>query len=160
MRYGDTNSNGTRIAFQWSIYNDEGESSDSLSVTYTIASTETGSSTTFTRWYNRSDANPNFSIYEYLQPGENVVTIEAKGSSTGARNTKTFTIIMLQINLTSSFKFYEKCVPNTPIQVPYSFERNNISGTAKIYFRVDDGGTGKLYSRDIVQGGPAKITDT
>ena len=160
MRYGDINSNGTRIAFQWSIYNDEGESSDSLSVTYTIASTETGSSTTFTRWYNRSDANPNFSIYEYLQPGENVVTIEAKGSSTGARNTKTFTIVMLQINLTSSFKFYEKCVPNTPIQVPYSFERNNISGTAKIYFRVDDGGTGKLYSRDIVQGGPAKTTDT
>ena len=160
VRYGDTNSNGTRIAFQWNIYNDEGDSSDSLSVTYTIASTETGSSTTFTRWYNRSDANPNFSIYEYLQPGENVVTIEAKGSSTGARNNKTFTIIMLQINLTSSFKFYDKHAPNTPIQVPYLFERNNISGTAKIYFKVDDGGTNKMYSRDVIQGGDSRITDT
>ena len=143
VRYGDTNSSGTRIAFRWSIYNDEGESSDSLSVTYTISNTETGSSTTFTRWYNKSDANPNFSIYSYLQPGENVITIEGKGSTTGARNTKTFTIVLLQINLTSTFKYYDKFYSNTPIQVPYIFERNNVSGTAKIYFRIDDGGQGK-----------------
>lgn len=95
VRDGDSDSIGSRIAFSWNIYNDEGNSSDSLSVTYTISNTSTGASTTFTRWYNRSDANPNFSIYEYLQPGENVVNIECKGTTTGARNTKTFTIVLL-----------------------------------------------------------------
>jgi hypothetical protein len=95
IREGDSNSNGSRIAFHWSIYNDEGESSDSLSVKYTISNTSSGFSTSFTRWYNKSDADPNFSIYEYLQPGENVVSIEAKGSSTGARNNRTFTIVLL-----------------------------------------------------------------
>ena len=115
VRYGDTTSVGTRIAFSWNIYNDEGDSSDSLSVTYTITNSSTGASTTFTRWYNKSDANPDFSIYDYLQPGENIVTIEGKGSTTGARNTKTFTIILLQINIISTFKFYEKCYSNTPI---------------------------------------------
>lgn len=159
IRYGDSASTGARIAFQWSIYNDEGESSDSLSATYTIANSSTGASTTFTRWYNKSDASPNFSIYEYLQPGENVVTIECKGSSTGARNTKTFTIVLLQINLTSTFKFYEKQYSNVPIQIPYVFERNNTTGTAKIHFRIDDGGVNKEYVRDVVQDGPTKITE-
>ena len=159
VRYGDESSTGTRIAFQWSIYNDEGESSDSLSVTYTIVNSASGASTAFTRWYNRSDADPNFSIYEYLQPGENVVTIEAKGSSTGARNTKTFTISLLQINLSSTFKFYEPIYADSPIQIPYVFERNNVLGTAKIYFRVDDGVGNKLYSKDVIENGPSKITE-
>lgn len=95
IRYGDSESLGSRIAFRWSIYNDEGESSDSLSVTYTITNTSTGASNSFTRWYNRHDPDPNFSIYNYLQPGENSVTIECKGSTTGARNTKSFTISLL-----------------------------------------------------------------
>jgi hypothetical protein len=95
IRYGDAASTAARIAFSWNIYNDEGDSSDSLSVTYTVANTSSGASTTFTRWYNRSDANPDFSIYDLLQPGENTVTIEGKGTTTGARNTKSFKIILL-----------------------------------------------------------------
>lgn len=159
IRYGDSESLGSRIAFRWSIYNDEGESSDSLSVTYTITNTSTGASNSFTRWYNRHDPDPNFSIYNYLQPGENSVTIECKGSTTGARNTKSFTISLLQINLTSTFKFYDKFYPDTPLQIPYVFERNNTQGTAKIYFRIDEGGTGKQIVRDVQQDGPAKITE-
>lgn len=159
IRYGDTNSTGARLAFHWNIYNDEGDSSDSLSATYTITNTSSGASTSFTRWYNRSDADPDFSIYNYLQPGENVVKIECKGSTTGARNTKTFTIVLLQINLTSTFRFYEKAYSNTPIDIPYVFERNDISGTAKIHFRIDGGGTGKEYTRDVVQDGPTRVTE-
>lgn len=159
IRIGDSSNTGARIAFRWSIYNDEGESSDSLSVTYTIENTASGATTSFTRWYNKSDGNPNVNIYNYLQPGENVVTIACKGSTTGARNTKTFTIVLLQISLTSTFKFYDKFSSNQPIQIPYVFERNNVNGTAKIYFRIDDGGIGKEYSRDVVQDGPTKITE-
>ena len=160
IRYGDSDNIGARISYHWSIYNDEGESSDSLSATYTITNSTTGSSTTFTRWYNRSDADPNFSIYNYLDAGENIVTIEAKGSTTGARNTKTFTIILLQVNMYSTFKFYEKFSVNAPIQIPYTFERNNTAGSAKIYFKIDNGGEGKEYVRDIVQDGPSRVVDT
>ena len=159
VRYGDSNNTGSRIAFSWRIYNDEGESTDSLSVTYTITNVADGSSTSFTRWYNRSDADPNFSIYEYLKPGENAISIEAKGVTTGARNTRTFTINLLQLNITSTFRFFDRFVANTPIQVPYVFERNNTSGTAKIHFQIDDGGEGKSYSRDVVQDGPVRVTE-
>lgn len=159
VRYGDTNNTGGRIAYSWRIYNDEGESTDSISVTYTISNTASGATTTFSRWYNRSDADPNFSIYEYLQPGENAISIEARGTTTGARNTRTFTIVLLQLNLTSTFRFYEKASGNTPIQVPYVFERNNTTGTAKIHFQIDEGGEGKSYIKDVVQDGPVKVTE-
>lgn len=160
VRYGDADSQGARIAFQWDIYNDEGQSSDSLSVTYTITNSSSGTSTSFTRWYNRSDANPDFSIYQYLQPGENTITIEGRGTTTGARNTKTFTISLLQINLTSTFDFCAKYSPNTPIQIQYVFDRNNNNGTAKIYFKIDDGGANKSNTKDVVQNGPTRITET
>lgn len=156
IRYGDSNNTAARIAFHWSIYNDEGESSDTLSATYTITNTANGTSTSFTRWYNRSDLDPNIQIYNYLQPGENVVTIECRGTTTGARNTKTFTIVLLQLNLTSTFKFYDKFTGGQVIQIPYTFERNDTSGSAKIYFQIDNGGTGKAASIDVVQGGPSR----
>ena len=159
IREGDVNNIGARISYIWNIYNDEGESSDSLSVKYTITNTTSGSSVSFNRWYNRSDADPNFGIYNYLQPGENVVTIEAKGTTTGARNTKTFTIILLTINLSSTFAFYDKFTTGVPLQIPYVFERNNTAGSAKIYFRIDEGGTGKLSSTDVVQDGPMRVTN-
>jgi hypothetical protein len=84
-------------------------------VTYTIVNSASGASTAFTRWYNRSDADPNFSIYEYLQTGENVVSIEAKGSTTGARNNRTFTIVLLDVTISSTFRFYEKFTPQQAI---------------------------------------------
>jgi hypothetical protein len=65
VRFGDSSNTDTRIQFTWSIRNDEGESSDSLAATYTIANESSGKSTTFTRYYNKGQAI-DFSIYEYL----------------------------------------------------------------------------------------------
>jgi hypothetical protein len=157
IRYGDSNNVGARIAFQWNISNDEGDSSDSLSVTYTIVNSSTGASDTFTHVYNNS-VYPDFSIYEKLQPGENKVTISCKGVNTGARNTKAFSINLLQVSLTSTFRFYEKFASNTAIQIPYVFERNDTSGTAKIHFKIDEGGAGKEASHDVFANEPTRIT--
>ena len=158
IRLGDSNNSAARIAFHWSIYNDEGESSDAMSATYTITNSASGASTSFTRWYNKSDADPNIPIYNYLQPGENVISVECKGTTTGARNNKTFTIVLLELNLSSTFKFYDKFVRGNVIQVPYTFERNDTSGTAKIHFQLDDGGEGKVYTVDVLQDGPTRTT--
>ena len=53
VRYGDSTNIGARIQYAWKIYNDEGESSDGLTATYSISSESTGKTTTFTRWYNK-----------------------------------------------------------------------------------------------------------
>jgi len=65
----------------------------------------------------------------------------------------------VQVSITSTFKYYEKQYSNSPIQVPYVFERNNISGTAQIHVKLDDGGTGKEYSYDVLENAQTKVTE-
>ena len=78
-----------------------------MQATYTIENETSGKSTTFTRWYNKGEA-VDFSIYDYLEPGTNTVTIAGRGSTTGARNNITYNIVLLQLNVTSSFDFMSK----------------------------------------------------
>ena len=157
IRYGESNSIQARIAFSWHISNDEGDSSEGLYVTYTIENSE-GGITTFTRSYNKG-ISPDFSIYKYLTSGDNNVTISCRGAESGARNSRSFTISLVQVSVVSTFKYYEKQYSGAAIQIPYTFERNNISGTAKIYIRIDDGGTGKEYIYDVLENAQTSITE-
>ena len=150
VRYGDSSNTDTRIQYTWSITNDEGESSDSLAATYTISNESTGKTTTFTRYYNKGQA-VDFSIYEYLQPGTNVITISGKGFTTGARSSVTYNIILLQLNVSSSFDFTAKYTSGNNIQIPCTFTRNNQDGTARVKFIIDEGGTGKEWYTDILK---------
>jgi hypothetical protein len=137
VKSGDTTSPLTRIQFFWRIYNDEGNASDGLTVTYTISNVD-GSSNTFTRRYNNG-VNEDFSIANYLKVGENNITIEARGNNTGARNSTSFNITVLDIRVESDFNFAGSHASNEALRTPYTFYRNNVDGTAKIYFVVDDG---------------------
>lgn len=154
IRYGDVNSTSAYIAFSWNITNDEGQSPESMRMTYTI---ENSQGDTFSRTipYNKG-RNPNFSIYDRLTPGDNRVTIQCTGTESGARDSRVFVISLVQISITSTFRFYEKQLPNSSMQIPYGFERNNTHGTAKIYFKIDDGGVGKEHIEDVQAEGPTK----
>ena len=158
VKDGDITSPLTRIQFFWRIYNDEGNASDGLTVTYTISNAD-GSSRTFTRRYNNG-VNEDFSIAGYLKVGENQVTIEGRGNNTGARNSTSFNITVLDIRVESEFNFAGNHAQNEALRTPYTFYRNNVDGTAKIYFVVDDGSNGKTYSVDILSGGQTRVEDT
>jgi hypothetical protein len=151
VKSGDTTSPLTRIQFFWRIYNDEGNASDGLTVTYTISNVD-GSSNTFTRRYNNG-VNEDFSIANYLKVGENQVTIEGRGNNTGARNSTSFNITVLDIRIESDFNFAGSHASNEALRTPYTFYRNNVDGTAKIYFVVDDGQDGKTFFVDVLSGG-------
>ena len=157
IRYGDSDSVSAHIAFSWSITNDEGESPESMSMTYTIENADGGIFTKTNR-YNKG-VRPDINIYEHLTPGDNSVTIQCRGNESGARNSRSFTISLVQVSVTSTFKYYEKQYPSVAIQVPYVFERNNVSGTAKIYVKIDNGGTGKEYSYDVLENAQTRITE-
>lgn len=157
VRVGDTTNLGARIQYSWSISNDEGDSSDSLTATYTIVNQSSGRNTSFTRWYNKGDADPNFSVYEYLDAGTNTITIDGKGTTTGARTSVTFNIVLLQLNMASSFAFAAKRASTDILSIPYTFTRNNNEGSAKIHFCIDEGGSGKEYTEDVRKGGANSI---
>ena len=158
VKAGDSTNPLTKIQFVWRIYNDEGNASDGLTVTYTISNVD-GSSNSFTRRYNNG-VNEDFSIYNYLKVGENQITIEGRGNTTGARNSTSFNITVLDIQVASGFNFAGEHSKNEPLRVPYTFYRNNVDGTAKIYFVVDDGEDGNTTSVDVYSGGQTRIEDT
>lgn len=150
VRYGDSTNTDTRIQYTWNISNDEGESSDSLTATYTISNETTGKSTTFTRLYDKGQTI-DFSIYEYLEQGTNTIKIDAKGSTTGARNSASYNIVLLQLNVSSTFEFTSKYQSGGQIYIPCTFTRNNQDGTAIVHFVIDEGGTGKEWTHTVLK---------
>ena len=138
IRLGDKDNVDARIQFQWDIRNDEGLSNENLQVTYTITNESTGTSSTFTRWYNTGEA-VNFSIYQYLKSGLNNVAISGIGVENGSRNSTSFNITVLELNVSSNFQFYKKYTNGDFLTIPCTFTRNDVSGTARIYYVIDAG---------------------
>ena len=147
IRLGDSTSLNSRIQFTFSVRNDEGISSEGIEVTYSIENKSIGKTNTFTRWYNAGD-RIDFSIYDYLKSGENSVTISGRSLQNGARSSASFNIILLELSLTSQFNFCDKFQNNTYINIPCYFTRNDESGTAKIYFIIDEGA--QSYETDVL----------
>lgn len=148
VRYGDSSNTDVKMHYTWSIRNDEGESPEGLTATYTISNESTGKSTTFTRWYDKGQ-EVNFSIYEYLEPGVNSINVLGIGTTSGARSSINYYITLLQLNVSSTFDFTTKRANGDQIQIPCTFTRNDQNGTALIKFIIDEGGTGKEWTHTV-----------
>lgn len=137
IKEGYTDSAATTLDFTWRIYNDEGDSDDGCTITYTITNETAGTSVTIPQYYNTGDKNVKFNVGKYLQSGSNNVTISAKGNTTGARNSKSFFISLIKLNITSRFKYYQGVGTVSSLEIPYTFSRSDGNGTAKIYVAAD-----------------------
>ena len=158
VKLGDDVTDKTKMQFTWKIYNDrEDDASDVLNITYTITNAD-GSSHVFTRRRNHHQSE-DYSLYEYIKSGINNVSIEAKGSATGALRTLSFKIIVLDLQLSCGFNFAGNHAKNESLRVPYTFYRNNTDGTAKIYFCVD-GIEIPSATVDIFEGGQLTFEDS
>lgn len=148
VRYGDSSNTDVKIHYTWSIRNDEGESPEGLTATYTISNESTGKTTTFTRWYDKGQ-EVDFSIYEYLEPGVNSINVLGMGTTSGARSSINYYITLLQLNVSSTFDFTAKRADGDQIQIPCTFTRNDQDGTALVKFIIDEGGTGKEWTHTV-----------
>lgn len=137
IKEGVDDNSATTLDFIWRIYNDEGDSDDGCTITYTITNETAGTNVTVPQYYNTGDKTVRFNISKYLQSGSNNVTISAKGNTTGARNSKSFYITLVKLDLTSIFKYYKGVKANSNLDIPYTFNRSDGEGTAKIYIAVD-----------------------
>ena len=156
VRFGDRENADTRIQFSWDIRNDEGLSNENLQITYTITNESTGTVNTFTRWYNAGEA-VDFSIYQYLKAGRNSISISGIGTQNGARNSASFNIIMLELNVSSSFQFYKKYTNGTYITIPCTFTRNDVSGTARVHYVIDSGDNAQEWTTDVLSNSGVEI---
>lgn len=159
VKEGTDDNSATVLDFIWRIYNDEGDSDDGCTITYTITNENAGTSIIIPQYYNNSDTNVRFNISKYLQSGNNNITISAKGNTTGARNSKSFFITIVTLDITSRFKYYQGVRTNSTLDVPYTFNRSNGEGTAKIYVAIDQE-TQNALTVDIPQSNNLSFTGT
>jgi hypothetical protein len=69
------------------------------------------------------------------------VVISGIGMTNGARNSVNYTIVLLDLSVESSFRFYRKYTNGQQITIPCTFNRNDTSGTARIHYIIDAGKT-------------------
>lgn len=158
IKVGDDTSPLSKVHFTWKIKNEETTSVEGINITYNISNAD-GTQHTFIRRKDNGQAE-DLNIYKYLKPGENSVSFEAKGNATGAHNSASFTITLLDLKVSCGFNFAGKHTKNESLRVPYSFYRNNVNGSAKIYFIVDDGAGNKTSTVDIFEGGQLTTEDS
>jgi hypothetical protein len=72
---------------------------------------------------------------EYLDLGENTVTVTIKGQNTGASSSFSFTMVVVSLNITSTFRFFNSV--SDIINIPYRLERNDYSENVIVKVYVD-----------------------
>lgn len=150
---------GSILQYTWDVKNDKGSYADSITVTYSITS-GTGRKTTYSKIYNSTQKSVIENIYDHLDLGQNLVTVLFKASSTGATASVSFSVVMLDLTLSSSFAFTSTHNYGAILPIPFTLKRNDSSNDCSVYIYIDGNQVKKV---DIPKGGSleygTEITD-
>ena len=138
-KYVMSNSNDQTAAilsYTWTVKNSKGAYPDSLTAVYTITDKD-GNVTQFSELYSSTNTSISINLFQYLKSGNNTVSVLLKGTSTGAIAGYTFIIVLLTLQLESSFDFNAKHSFGDKLNIPYTLTRNNTTIATSIIFTID-----------------------
>ena len=133
---GDSTQTAGILAYTWSVMKGNSTASDSVVANYTITD-ENGISQNFSQIYSSVQTSVNVDLYNYLKVGTNTVSVQLTGVSTGAMVSTSFIVVVITLDLQSSFNFNAKHVYGEALSVPYALQRNITSMPCAIKFCVD-----------------------
>lgn len=150
---GNSNQSASIIAYNWNLKKGTSSASDSVSATYTITDKDNNQQK-FSKIYTSVQTAVSLNIYDYLKDGTNTISIELKGISTGATVSVSFIIVVLTLNMETTFDFNAKHVQGSNLQIPYTLSRNVTSIPTSIICYVDEKQVAKV---DIPANGAAAV---
>ena len=124
------------LSYSWLVKNSKGEYPDSLTAKYIITDKD-GNQTSFSELYSSTNKSVSVNLFKYLKSGNNTVSVLLKGNSTGAVVGYTFIIVLLTLQLTSTFEFNAKHTYGDKLNIPYILNRNNTTIPTSIIFTID-----------------------
>ena len=133
---GDASQTASILSYNWVVKNSTGEFQDTITATYTITDKD-GNLQSFSEIYSTTHRAVTLNLYKYLKAGNNTVSVILKGNSTGAILGVTFIMVMLTLQVDSTFDFNAKHTLGEKLDVPYTITRNNTSIATTIYFYID-----------------------
>ena len=141
MIHGVQNDDITTLKFNWNVVNGQGkQGNDTIIITYKITN-ENGAVHTFANKYDMNERHVEINLGEYLGLGQNEISMDIRGKSTGASNYVSIFITELILNLESDFNYaggnggYQQ---GTPIIFSAKLTRNNANNACALYVKVDD----------------------
>ena len=133
---GSKNQTGAILSYTWDVRNDKGSYADSVTVTYSIT-TAIGKRSAYSKIYNSTQKMVEENIYDYLDLGQNVVTVSFKASSTGATASISFSVVMLELTLKSNFNFSATHPYGSILTIPFTLNRNDSSSDCSVLVYID-----------------------
>lgn len=117
VRFGDQSD--TVLSFRWNISGKNQDNfTDSVTITYSF---ENNGTQVVPIVYSHSQQNVSFDMFPYLRVGTNTVVVELTGNTTNATVKVMFNVEVLDLALTSEFKFQESILySKATVDVPYS----------------------------------------
>ena len=141
---------GAILSYTWDVKNDKGSYADSVTATYSIVS-GTGRRTQYSKIYNSTQHSVTENIYDGLDLGQNVVTVTFKASSTGAVANVSFSVVMLSLQLSSTFDFTAAHNYGAILPIPFTLKRNDSSNDCSVYIYIDGAQVKKIDIPDSVE---------
>ena len=141
LRYiieGNASQSNAILNYSWAIKKGNNNVNDSIRVTYTITNRATKKTTTFTHLFQNSQRDIELNIYEYLESGENNISINFQGIGTSATAGAYLTIKMIQFDIEADWDYTSQHRQGSDLIIDsYKVNRNDNDAEVTVCITVD-----------------------
>ena len=153
LRYiieGNASQSNAILNYSWAIKKGNNNVNDSMRVTYTISNRATKKTTTFTHLFQNSQRDIDLNVYEYLESGENNISINFQGIGTSATGGAYLTIKMIKFDVEADWNYTSQHSQSSDLLINrYKVNRNDNDAEVTVFIAVD----GKLvYDKTYPKG--------
>ena len=140
LRYiieGNASQSNAILNYSWAIKKGNNNVNDSIRVTYTITNRATKKTTTFTHLFQNSQRDIELNIYEYLESGENNISINFQGIGTSATSGAYLTIKMIKFDIEADWNYTSQHSQDSDLIInSYKVNRNDNDAEVEEELRI------------------------
>ena len=142
LRYiieGNASQSNAILNYSWAIKKGNNNVNDSIRVTYTITNRATKKTTTFTHLFQNSQRDIELNIYEYLESGENNISINFQGIGTSVTGGAYLTIKMIKFDIEADWNYASQHIQNKDLVINgYQVNRNDNDAEVTVFIAIDN----------------------
>ena len=135
---GNSSSNQSILAYTWKIKKGNNNINDSVRVTYSIHNKTTGRTESFSELYLNDKRDIVINLYDYLDRGENNITINFEGIGTKAAGGSYVVINMIQFDMEAEWNYTAQHPQGQPLIINnFRVNRNNSDADVNVHIYID-----------------------
>ena len=135
---GNSSQANATLNYSWAIKKGTNYENDSIRVTYTITNKTTLKTKSFTNLFDNSHRDVSLDIYEYLDSGENDISISFQGVGTSASTGVYIIIKMIQFDIEANWNYSAQHSQSSDLLInSYRVNRNDNEAEVTVFIAID-----------------------